>query len=257
MSYILDALKKVEQKRDQEISSRAVSFSTGPTAPAKERHIWPYVLIAVLALNAVLLLAWFVSDKPPGEISITAKKSQNELVRREHAISERDSRTEVTGKKHTAAIEVRKPPPPLPKSAVVLPPQELSHDSRTARRTVSEEGEGKDTTSTVPTGQTRKTSTAEPPATREIQKERVAISSGRTYALNDLPAEVRRALPDFKISGHAYGQEAPTRVVRINEKILQEGQDLAPGLRLEEIVPEGVIMSYNGLRFRVGLNQSR
>jgi hypothetical protein len=46
-------------------------------------------------------------------------------------------------------------------------------------------------------------------------------------------------------------------VTRINEKILQEGQELTPGLRLEEIVPEGVIFGFRGYRFRVDLSASR
>jgi hypothetical protein len=45
-------------------------------------------------------------------------------------------------------------------------------------------------------------------------------------------------------------------VTRINEKILQEGQELAPGLKLVEIVPDGVIFGYRGYRFRVDLNGS-
>jgi general secretion pathway protein B len=64
-------------------------------------------------------------------------------------------------------------------------------------------------------------------------------------------------LPEFNISGHAYSPEPQTRVARINEKILQEGQELAPGLKLEEITPGGVIFGYRGYRFRVELSGNR
>ena len=74
--------------------------------------------------------------------------------------------------------------------------------------------------------------------------------------VNELPATVRSALPEFRISGHAYSPEPQTRVARINEKILQEGQELIPGLKLEEIVPEGVIFGYRGYRFRVDLDEA-
>jgi general secretion pathway protein B len=79
----------------------------------------------------------------------------------------------------------------------------------------------------------------------------------RVYSLSDLPAEVRSGLPEFKISGHAYSPEAQTRVVRINEKILQEGQELSPGLKVEEIVPNGVVLSHKTYRFRVEIGQAR
>ena len=75
--------------------------------------------------------------------------------------------------------------------------------------------------------------------------------------VNELPAAVRSALPQFNIWGHAYSPEPQTRAARINEKILQEEQELAPGLKLEEIVPDGVIFSFRGYRFRVDLNGSR
>jgi len=77
----------------------------------------------------------------------------------------------------------------------------------------------------------------------------------KVLALAELPLAIRNALPEFKISGHAYTPEPQTRVVRINEKILQEGQELSPGLRVEEIVQGGIIMSYGGYRFRININE--
>jgi hypothetical protein len=35
--------------------------------------------------------------------------------------------------------------------------------------------------------------------------------------------------------------------------MLQEGEDLAPGIRLEQITPDGMIFSYKGYRFRRGV----
>ena len=52
MSYILEALKKVEQKREQEERPRSPNFSDESVRPGKKRIIWPYVLIAALLVNA-------------------------------------------------------------------------------------------------------------------------------------------------------------------------------------------------------------
>jgi len=99
--------------------------------------------------------------------------------------------------------------------------------------------------------------TEKPQAQPESREENSKRPAGLVLQVSELPSAVRSALPQFRISGHAYSPEPQTRVARINEKILQEGQELAPGLRLEEIVPDGVIFGYRGYRFRVDLNGSR
>jgi hypothetical protein len=47
------------------------------------------------------------------------------------------------------------------------------------------------------------------------------------------------------------------RFVRVNDQALREGQVSSPGLRLEEITPEGAVFSYQGFRFRIGIGESR
>ena len=42
-------------------------------------------------------------------------------------------------------------------------------------------------------------------------------------------------------------------IVSINSRMLKEGESLAPGLRLEQITPDGVILSYKGYRFQHGI----
>jgi general secretion pathway protein B len=61
-------------------------------------------------------------------------------------------------------------------------------------------------------------------------------------------------LPVFNVSGHAYSPEPGSRVARINDQILQEGQSLAPGLKVEEITPGGIVLSYQGYRFQININ---
>jgi general secretion pathway protein B len=79
----------------------------------------------------------------------------------------------------------------------------------------------------------------------------------KIFSLSELPPAVRNALPEFRISGHAYSPDRQNRVARVNDKILQEGQELTPGLKVEEIVPDGIIFNYQSYRFRVGTNENR
>jgi hypothetical protein len=58
MSHILEALKKLEQKREQEEPPKLFIFSHAPRPERKERLLWPYVLVGVLLLNAVAMIWW-------------------------------------------------------------------------------------------------------------------------------------------------------------------------------------------------------
>jgi general secretion pathway protein B len=84
--------------------------------------------------------------------------------------------------------------------------------------------------------------------------ENKATADGRVFSLEELPSAVRSNLPAFKVSGHAYSPDPGSRVTRINDQILQEGQNLAPGLKVEEITPGGVVLGYKGYRFRIDIN---
>lgn len=107
-------------------------------------------------------------------------------------------------------------------------------------------------TDKAPSAETTATDRAE--AGPDVRKEKTGKASGKVFEVGDLPPAIRSALPEFRVSGHAYSPERQTRVARVNEKILQEGQDLAPGLKAEEITPEGIIFSYKGYRFRIAAN---
>ena len=55
---------------------------------------------------------------------------------------------------------------------------------------------------------------------------------------------------------HAYSTKPGDRIVSINDRLLREGADLAPGLTLEHITPDGMIFTYKGYRFQRGLQGS-
>jgi general secretion pathway protein B len=257
MSYILDALKKVEQKREREVSPRTLSFLSGEGPTPKKRILWPYLLIVVFALNAVFLIAWFVSDRwSVKEVPAAADEKEIRPPVSSSPVPETTSQSKEVAK---PLLKTARPVDRLasvPKAALSVPPRRPEQELKSVGRTINQESK-EVSTAPIPDDPPRKPAAPDFPPVREVAKEKGISAAGKVYSLNDLPGDIRRALPDFKISGHAYSQDATTRVVRINEKILQEGQDLAPGLRLEEIVPDGVVMSYNGVRFRVGLSPGR
>lgn len=52
---------------------------------------------------------------------------------------------------------------------------------------------------------------------------------------------------------HQYSSRPRNRFVTINNQTLQEGESVAPGITLEQITPDGMILSYQGYRFRRGV----
>lgn len=68
-----------------------------------------------------------------------------------------------------------------------------------------------------------------------------------------LPYTIRKDLPEIHIAAHVYAKLPASRLVSINGHVLREGYSLQPGLKLEEITADGVIFSYEGYHFYVGV----
>lgn len=77
----------------------------------------------------------------------------------------------------------------------------------------------------------------------------------KLYKFSELPPSVRESLQKFfTITAYMYSNNPSERMVRINDHMMREGQELEPGIRIEEIVPDGVILTYMKFRFFVSLN---
>ena len=69
----------------------------------------------------------------------------------------------------------------------------------------------------------------------------------------ELPAAIRKEIPDMAVQLHAYSSKPSERLVSINSIRLREGGYLMAGLKLEQITPDGMIFSYKGYRFKRGI----
>jgi general secretion pathway protein B len=67
----------------------------------------------------------------------------------------------------------------------------------------------------------------------------------------ELPQEFRNRLDLPRLDLHAYSEEPQNRFILVNLKKYREGERLESGLVLEEILPDGMVMSYQGERFLV------
>ncbi len=74
------------------------------------------------------------------------------------------------------------------------------------------------------------------------------------------PAATRRArgarraargvkIPDLRLDMHVYAPQSADRFVFVNMQKLREGEATADGLRVENITPQGAVLSWQGKRF--------
>jgi general secretion pathway protein B len=233
MSYIFEALKKLEQKRQREGVSRLLMV-TGGVAP--ERKKWPIwaipVLSALLLLNAGIMIWWVHPWTPPEKLTPTQPPVVDE--KRASEVPATTPQRPEEQERPTDAKEVAKPKAAsVPVSPVVR--KEAPNISRTEHAPAA------------------RSASPEP----QVRSEKPATTDGRVLDLKQLPPAIRSGLPDFKISAHYYTPEPQSRFTKINEQTLREGQALAPDLKLEEITPDGVVLSHKGYRFHVGISENR
>ncbi len=69
--------------------------------------------------------------------------------------------------------------------------------------------------------------------------------------LKEKPFPFRQSVPEIVLDIHVYSEIPEKRFVMINMKRRREGDDLGNGLKLIHIVPDGMIMIFQGETFRI------
>jgi len=77
-------------------------------------------------------------------------------------------------------------------------------------------------------------------------------ADGRVVSMEELPESVRKDLGKFTVSGHVWSEEPALRLLTVQDRIVREGGEAAPGVRLEEVTQTGAVFTIRGWRFRTG-----
>ena len=213
MSFILDALKKSENERQQQATTEFATIPSATTAPTAPRWIW--VLIGLLAVNiAVVAIAMLRPDADP--VTSRVQPAAEVPVARTATAAEGASFAERIG-----TVEV--PQRPAASRAETPAPAQAAPKRRS-------------------------TTSVEPAADRP-QPMVDADSSLALPTLNEVRLNDGIALPDLHLDIHLYSTAVADRFVFINMQRLKEGSVLDAGPRVDEITPDGVILDYRGTRF--------
>lgn len=240
MSYILDALRKSETERRQgrvPDLGQQVQMIHKP----KKKSVPVMVWVALgLVLNAAIL-AWAfwprasvtAIQEPAGPSEETATPSaeaepvasEPEPVKAEPELSSSPATTSTRRADTLAnAIEI-----PVPK-VTEAPVEEASRERPTV---------------IVPTPR-------EPRAVNPSNRADSDAPAERTPHLVELPLSFQKRVPDLIFNSHIYASEPSSRRVMINDNYLGPGESFS-GITVERITEEGVELSMDGRRFRVGV----
>ena len=78
----------------------------------------------------------------------------------------------------------------------------------------------------------------------------------RAQQITDLSLALRHRIPSLKYNEHEAGERASDRYVVLNGNLYREGDTVADGLRLVEISESGIVLEFEGERFRLGAYNS-
>jgi general secretion pathway protein B len=260
MSYILDALKKSERERRQSSMPGPQTLHENISSGSKRRSLWPYLIIAALALNAAIFAFWtgiFYPEKP----TVTAKSTSGKL----QELNKQDTRSlpSSVGSESGVTIEENKRQKINPLSDTggakkidgIHQNQSARINAGSHKKTVDPLKHALDTNRghEAPSVAYKQAAVEHVPPEPRPDNDSSGAVPNRIYNLGELPLTVRQNLPAFSVSVFLYSDDPASRLVKINGQMMKEGQYLAEGLKLEEIIPNGVLFSYHNYRFHIDL----
>ncbi len=232
MSYILDALKRADAERTRGavpgLHTRPTASPRGTDSPVSKPLWWLAGAVLLGAVAALGLWRWQAPVQAPA-VPTPAPMTNAQTV----------------------------PPPPLNTAAVALPTQ-MPTPAPAAPTALS--------AATPPVTPTEAVAPANTPAAIAplhavakpvpIAPASAPNAAGAARAApvpsrNELPEELRNQIPALTITGSVYADDPRKRLLLINNQVLPQGSQVAPGVTLEEIQPHTVVFSFQDVRFRV------
>ena len=221
MSFILDALKKSENSRLRQ-DHPAIFDAQAAAVRRQGLPRWGIALMVLLGLNLLILAyaLWRPSEQP--EAVPTVRTETTTATKSDSANSDNARAAAQT----VAAPAQARPAPAAP--ALAAPP------SATPTRPMA-----------APPSVARRST---PPAFPVPSEESPTLPSR-----DDLLA-AGAAIPEANLNMHVYDASPTLRFVLLNGQRLREGEVSREGLRVEQILPEGVLLSAGGNSFMLSIN---
>ena len=275
MSFILDAIAKSEQERQQQEVPGAQTLALPASSVQQPRRFLPYFVIGALLLNAAVLVIWMQGGQTLPNWSSPTQTDNIDRPTRQAIVSD----TAISSDS-TASVGV---------TANVTTPEKVAENDITASMNESlgqlesaTPARLNETTIEIPgepetvESEPVTTTTAEDPNEWEriepgtllnkalsgqgTEPVRNILDTGvmnKVSRLSELPSAVRRDLPTVVFTGHLYSSNPDSSVVFVDEgRPVMKGRQIMDELFLHEITSTGVIVEFRGYLIEVGVLQN-
>jgi general secretion pathway protein B len=226
MSYILDALRKSEQERQPGTPARPGGPVHNVSLPWRGGWLLVVGIILLLFLLAAAVVIWHSTVSHISSEAAVAVTSPSVAA--------------------TAA-------PPAAEPVAVTPPPATAEKRESPVRDLAEQ-----TQVPVPvapkkpsTAPRRKVAAIKQRPSSQADGPAVLLETDNTPLLQQMPPEMQRAIPPMAVTIHVYSPQESQRILFINNHEYHKGSLIEGGVRVEEIVPDGVVLSYQGERFKL------
>ncbi|MCC4118708.1 general secretion pathway protein GspB [Aromatoleum toluclasticum] len=290
MSYILEALQKSEHARhrgkvpDLNTVPETTPNVTGQTATPRPPYLTAGFAVALAAAILGWWRPWQASQPATAAPTPTAVATAAEAPRRPAAGEQTEQRPAQAKQDVLAEAGQAATPAPLAAPSPVAPRTAPSEPAPAAAapvappaleplapvRTPAAAPEPAKTVAPVAKARREPPESERPAPTAEAAPIRRSESSqgkstegtppapaasrkrpdGRILNMHELPAAVRSSLPRLSISGFAAAPDSGKRMVVINDRLVQEGEEVVPGVTLTSAEKDAVVLDYQGYRFR-------
>jgi len=274
MSFILDAIAKSEQERQQQEvpGIRVLALPAGSVQ--KPRRVLPYFIVGVLLLNAALFVVWMKSSQSLPDLSSPTQMENRDRGNQQAIVSGNVTPAD-------AAISVE-----IPANATEMAEEIdttasmnelLAEQPGTTPTGTSETDAGlTNGPETLQSGPEATTTGGDTTAWERIEPDTLSnkalfgksagsvqdlqntgVMQRKVSSLSELPSDVRRDLPTVIFTGHLYSSDPNSSLVFIdNGRPVMKGRQIADELFLYEITPTGVIVEFRGYLIDVGVLQN-
>ncbi len=226
MSYILDALRKSEQERQPGTPVRPGGPVHNVSLPWRGGWLLVIGIILLLILLAAAAVFWH------GTVS---------RISSEAAVAVASPSVAPTAVP-LAAEPVAVAPPPVTAVKRESPVRDLAEQTQVPIPVTSKK---------PGTAPRRKVAAIKQRPSLQADGPAVLLETDNTPLLQQMPPEMQRAIPPMAVTIHVYSPQESQRILFINNREYHKGSLIEGGARVEEIVPDGVVLSYQGERFKL------
>ena len=258
MSYILDSLKKSEQERQQQSVVSPLEKVYDPSLlgdnDSLTQGVKKYVILGLVIVTISLLavVAWwqFGRVQPTSTVEVTGVNRQAELNQEPTPVI-----------KPTPALAIKPTPAPVEKVAAIdKTPVQASPNTNNANeidqfyRQLAEAKKAQPVVRPKAAKKVRAAVQQKPPVaanqpvttSAEVQEDKPSIPF-----FNDLSSLIKDKVPTISYSAHVFAENNNNGFVVINRKKSRVGTRLTNGIFIEKIEEDNVVLSYNGVIFKM------